>query len=149
VAVLEQLGQVVLSELHITKVLLEILSIYLLLVRFLLVIQLVHLLALLLLLVLLSVAGVDQVLALTFLLFLGLVDDLLVLSLHELLLLLECSHLVSLFLGGGSTITSGVEAREVVVKQDALARLDFTATATNSLLIFGANLLRQGGLTAA
>ena len=139
----------VLSELHITQVLLEILSIHLLLVRFLLVIHLVHLLTLLLL-VLLSVSGVDQVLALTFLLFLGgLVDDLLVLSLHELLLMLECSHLVSLFLGGGSTITSGVEAREVVVKQDALARLDFTATATNSLLIFGANLLRQSGLTAA
>lgn len=110
----------------------------------------VHLLALLLLLVLLSVAGVDQVLALTFLLFLGgLVDDLLVLSLHELLLVLECSHLISFFLGGRSTVTSGAEAGEVVVKQDALPRLDFTTTATNRLLISGVRLLRQGGFTAA
>jgi hypothetical protein len=103
----------------------------------------INLITLLLLLVLLSVAGIDKVLALTLLFLLGcFVDDLLVLSLHEHLLLLESGHLVGFLLGRWSTVASGVKAGEVVVEQDTLARLNLTTAATNRLFVFGASLLR-------
>lgn len=105
-----------------------------------------YLIARLLLVVLLSVAGVDEVLAFSFLLLLGSFVNLLVLTLHQdslLLLLLGNCHLIGFILSRRSAVSVWVKAREIVVQEDALTRLNFTAsTATNwRLFVFSWKLL--------
>ena len=98
-----------------------------------------YLIARLLLVVLLSVAGVDEVLAFSFLLLLGSFVNLLVLTLHQdslLLLLLGNCHLIGFILSRRSTVSIWVKAREIVVQEDALTRLNFTASTTTNWRLF-------------